>query len=210
MVAPQQVVVTPDEAMKAFLNPLRHPRRSPAKGFTLVELVVASAIGVVMVLAGVAASIGGYRSTARVINAQQLRDEWSRLTLLLNADIAESCQATVAGTTLTLRVINPTSLTTLAAIDPDATGPICTAAPTITYALAGQNLARTGPAVTRDGTLNFGTITGALVVSDAVTQFNPVAATGLAPSYQLTLSRAGANYSGDGATIESRPRTRTY
>lgn len=196
--------------MKAFLNPLQHPCRSPAKGFTLVELVVASAIGVVMVLAGVAASIGGYQSTARVINAQQLSDEWSRLTLLLNADIAESCQATVIGTTLTLRVINPTSLTTLDSIDPDATGPICAAAPTITYALAGQNLSRTGPAVTRDGTLDFTTITGALVVSEAVTQFVPVAASNLAPSYQLTLSRAGANYSGDGANVESRPRTRTY
>ena len=198
--------------MKRILHPLRRPRRPSTQGFTLVELIVASAIGVVMVLAGVAASIQGYRTTARVINAQQLRDEWSRLTLLLNADIAEACQASVVGSTLTLRVINPTSLTTLASIDPDAMGPICTAAPTITYTLTGQNLTRTGPAVTRDGILDFATTTGALVVSDAVTQFAPdtVTAGNLAPSYQLTLSRDGASYSGDGTNVRSRPRIRTY
>ncbi len=183
------------------------------RGLTLVELLVASSIGVVMILAGVAASVSNYRSSTRVINGQQLREEWSRLSLLLNADITESCQATAAGNTLTLRVINRTELTTLAAVDPDAVGPICAAAPTIIYTLSGQDLTRSGPSVAPNGTLDFTTTidaNAAQVVSNGVTQFAPAAPSNLAPSYQLTLSRGGANYSGSGATIESRPRIRTY
>lgn len=185
---------------------------SRLNGFTLVELLVTTIVGSLLAFAGVSIYVQSLRASVRVIQAQQLRDQWARIALLMNADIAESCSATAAGSTLTLRVIP--GFANQASIQPDAVIAACAASNnTIVYTAANGSLTRTGPAINANGTLNFANTATNQVLADNATQFTPVAPTLFTPSFQLTLSGPlGLIYSGDETDPDqvNRPRVRTY
>jgi prepilin-type N-terminal cleavage/methylation domain-containing protein len=186
----------------------QHRSPSGAAGFTLVELIVASAIGVLVALAGVAASVQNLRTTTGMVTAQQLRDNWSKLALLINTDISEACGATAAGTTLTLRVIAPANITA-------NNNPACdNNAVQIQYTLVGDVLQRSGPLVDVNGTLNFNAVAPPNAPQNlisGVTQFTPSINSGFEPRYTLQLSGGGKTYAGAGATtVGGRARVRSF
>lgn len=185
----------------------RHRFPSPAanQGFTLVELLVALAIGSLVALAGVAASVQNIRTTTRMLTAQELRNNWSRLVLLINTDLNEACEVTAGANSLTLRVINPT--------DFDGNiNPSCATATQIVYDLNGTNLRRTGPPVNRNGTLNFGgDATTPQILASGVSAFGTSTNNSFEPRYTLTLTRNGVTYSGDATeTVGGRRRVRSF
>lgn len=175
------------------------------QGFTLVELLVALAIGSLVALAGVAASLQNIRTTTRMLSAQQLRDNWSRLALLINTDLNEACAVTAGANSLTLRVINPTDFA-------GNINPTCGTAAQIVYDLNGTNLRRTGPSVNRNGTLNFGGDTATpQVLAAGVGAFATSTNNSFEPRYTLTLIRNGVTYSGDATeTVGGRRRVRSF
>ncbi len=121
------------------------PSKAAADGFTLVELLVASAIGLVLTIGGVAMYFGNLRATTTLVTGQTLRDNWARVNLFINADISEACNAAVVDGALVL-TLDPTPA------DPCGNpGNV-----TITYSVTGDSLVRTGPPIDANGVLNLG------------------------------------------------------
>lgn len=191
----------------------RCPLRSTDLGLTLPELLVASLLGLFMIVIGLTVSQNALQTNYRLLTAQQLRDNWNKISLLLNADISESCSAVGSGSSLTLRVL-PT---------PESASNLCsssTTGSTITYSLTGSSFSRTGPRVRRDGSLSSGGTTGAFLASTTgtlstdVSSFTvlPAGSSQYAPKYQLTLSKNGVTYSGNNSSssFASRPRVRSF
>lgn len=174
------------------------PPAPASRGFTLVELLAASAIGLVMTLAGLAMYLGNLQATTALLRGQSLRDNWGRVNLFINADIAEACQAANNGGKLVLTLNN----------NP---GSACGGADSVnvTYRLTGGTLTRTGPPIGIDGGLVAGTETSELI--DGVSIFDPSCTEALRACYRLSLSQGGSTYTGNGgAAIEGRARVRQY
>ena len=175
------------------------PSKAAADGFSLVELLVASAIGLVLTIGGVAMYFGNLRATTTLVTGQTLRDNWARVNLFINADISEACNAAVVGGALVL-TLDPTPADPCG--DPGNV--------TITYSLTGDSLVRTGPPIDDNGVLNL----GATAISQALINgvaFDPSCTAALEPCYQLTLSQGTSTYSDTGgAAIEGRARVREY
>lgn len=186
--------------MAAPLRRFLSPRARPTHGFTLVELLAASAIGLVMTLAGLAMYLGNLQATTSMLRGQSLRDNWSRVNLFINADIAEACQAANNSGNLVLTLDNTPA---------DACGG--TGSVTVTYSLASGILSRDGPPIQANGeVLGTGTATTTGLIN-GVTVFNPSCTTALRACYQLTLTQGGSTYTGNGgANIEGRTRVRQY
>ncbi len=180
----------------------------PVDGFSLVELLVAGAVGLVMTLAGVSLWFGNLRATNTLIAGQALRDNWARVNLFINADISESCAAQVVSGNLVLTIkdpaLIPADLLATNCNDPDNTV-------TVTYSLSGTTLQRTGPPITNTGELN--------TAVDATTEnlvdganFNPGCTTQFQPCYTFSLTAGNSTYANmvTGNTLAGRSRSREY
>ncbi len=186
------------------LLPSHHPGRShrgPSKGFTLVEVLVASTISFLVAIAGLALWQGNLRATTTLLRGQALRDNWGRVNLFINADISEACSASAAGGVLTLRIKRAAAGD--CAVNADVT--------TVTYQVAGANnvLQRTGPPVQRDGSLNRD---AAAATVDLVTgaTFDPSCTTAFQGCYELTLTSGTTTFTDTDFASAGRARVRAY
>jgi prepilin-type N-terminal cleavage/methylation domain-containing protein len=172
-----------------------------SSGFTLVELLAASAIGLMMTLAGLAMYMGNLQANTALLRSQNLRDNWSRVNLFINSDIAEASQAAIFGGSLVL---------TLDKTPDDDCG---TGSVTVTYSLADGTLTRTGPPILPTGEVNRCGAAAAENLIEGVTAFDPdpTCTTALRACYKLTLTKGGSTYTGNGgANIEGHARVRQY
>ncbi|WP_216905447.1 prepilin-type N-terminal cleavage/methylation domain-containing protein [Synechococcus sp. CCY 0621] len=172
----------------------RHRRRPHGhRGFTLVELLIASVITGVIFATGSNVMVTQIRVSAQQESVRRLQDHWGRINHLLETEITESASATaVSGTSLTL---------TLAG------------GQTITYAFdaGSRTITRTGPPINDNGTLNLtpGTANVASVLLTNVEAFAPTITNSREPAYTLALSDAlGASFTG--LSSSSRSRTSSY
>ena len=184
--------------------------RSEQNGFTLAELLVAAFLLALFVAS--AASISGamLNSNLKLLQTIALRDNWKKISQLINADIQEACSASVASNILTLRIL----------ATPETTDNLCSGVEsrTITYQKSGSDLVRTGPKVKVDGTLSSSGIflpSAAEIISSDVSSFAPSIASGSSfnPTFTLTLSRGGTSYSGStngNVSADSRARVRAF
>ena len=179
-----------------------------SSGLTLVEVLIASVIGSFVVITGLAVSESTLKANLRILTAQGLRDNWSKLTLLLNADISESCSAEGTSNSLTLRVLASPESSSNQCISSNPSSRI------ITYVFSGSTLTRSGPPSRRDGSLS---LSGVFLpntsedISSSVGIFNAINTTKNRPIYRLTLSDNGLEYSGDTtSTPSSMARVRSF
>jgi prepilin-type N-terminal cleavage/methylation domain-containing protein len=178
---------------------IQNIRKFESSGFTLVELLITSAIGLIVVVAGAVVSIQGTQATTRLLLAQLLRTDWSRINLLINTDISEACSASDSGGELVLRFTS--------SIDGQC-GP---SNPTVTYRISGTTLERVGLPVQRNGTLNLAGTPSAQAIATNVNVFDPSCTSIHNGCFRLSLSESNASFSGDGTqTTGSRTRVRTF
>ena len=165
-----------------------------------------------MITIGLSVSQNALQTNYRLLTAQQLRDNWNKIALLLNADIAESCSAVGSNANLTLRVLpTPESSNNPCATSPNAQ--------TIIYSWSGTTLSRSGPRVRSDGSLSSNSLNGQFldsntqVISSNVSLFEVLSngSSSFYPQYRLTLSQNGVSYSGNSSGYQaSRSRIRSF
>lgn len=126
-------------------------------GYSLIELLIAVMIGGLMMIGAASMLIAHMQTSSRSEAMNRLQDSWSRIQFLLDQEIQEAIG--------TPSVSNCSSLTLTIPTTSGGTD-------TITYALSGTELQRTGVGVNSDGTLNFGTRRTDLLMSN-VTSFCP-------------------------------------
>lgn len=174
--------------------------RGYAEGFTLVEVLIASAISFLITIAGLSLWQGNIRATTTLLRGQALRDNWGRVNLFINADISEACGASAAGGVLSLRIKRvPTGVCT---VNDDVV--------TVTYQVAGDVLQRTGPPIQRDGTID---TAGALTTVDLLTgaAFNPACTSAFQGCYELTLTSGTTTFTDtNNVASAGRARVRAY
>lgn len=136
--------------------------RPQQAGFTLLELLIALALGGMLI--GLASSVitSHLRTTQKQAELQRMRDHWGRINFFLETEIREGQSlGTEDGTgicaskpnrVLTITVPNPSA--------PSTPG-------RIVYYNNGVDLWRCGPAVNRDGTLDFANQTDGILVENA-------------------------------------------
>jgi hypothetical protein len=185
---------------------------SSSKGLTLPELLIASLLGVLMITIGLGVSQNALQTNYRLLTAQELRDNWNKIALLINSDIAESCSAIGSNSSLVLRVLPSAE----SSVNPCATSPD---GKTVTYSLSGTTLSRTGPRVRSDGSLSSNSQNGQFlasntqVIADNVSMFQVLSdgSSSFYPQYTLTLSQNGVSYSGSSSGYQaSRSRIRSF
>jgi prepilin-type N-terminal cleavage/methylation domain-containing protein len=172
----------------------RHPSLgSAAAGFTLVELLMVAVLGALLMTGAASMMLSHMRSSARAEAILRLQDAWSRVQFLLDQEIAEASGSptTTSCSSLSLAVPDPEGGSDLE----------------ISYSLSGTDLMRTGPTVGSDGTLDSGTSSTDLVMSN-VTSFCPTHESGEV-NYTLSLRDAsGVTYQNQSQPSGSRTRSR--
>lgn len=164
-------------------------------GFTLVEVLVVVAIGSVLMIGAASMMIGHMRASARYEAILRLQEAWSRVQFLLDQEIQEASGRPTS---------SPCNSLTLSIPNPNGTGNNLT----ITYALSGTDLKRTGPQVNSDGTLDSSPASTTELVMSRVTSFCPTTTSGTV-EYSLALQDAtGVSYQNQsqpsGASTRSR------
>jgi prepilin-type N-terminal cleavage/methylation domain-containing protein len=173
--------------------------KAKGNGFTLVELLITSSIGLIVVISGAIVSIQGTQATTRLLLAQSLRTDWSRISLLINTDVSEACFANVSSGELSLR------------LSPSSDGSCDESNPTATYRKTGSLLERVGPPVGRDGTLDFAGTPATQAIANNVDIFDASCTTIHNGCFRLSLLEASVSFSGDGSqTTGSRTRVRSF
>ncbi len=154
----------------------RRNTRCARQGFTLAELLMAIAIGSVLMLGTASMMISHIQAAAKSEAIQRLQEAWSRVQFLLDQEIQEASGNATSSTcsSLTLTVPNP-----------DTSGSNMT----ITYALSGTDLKRTGPPIKDDGTLNGTAASTTELVMSKVISFCPTTDAGDV-NYTLALQDA--------------------
>lgn len=174
--------------------------RGYEEGFTLVEVLIASAVTSLLTIAGLSLWQGNIQATTTLLRGQDLRDNWGRVNLFINADISEACGASTTGGILTLRIKRvPTG-------DCTTNGDVVT----VSYQVAGDVLQRTGPPIQRDGTIDTaGAVTTVNLLTGAT--FNPACTTAFRGCYELTLTSGTTTFT-DTNNVPSagRARVRAY
>lgn len=178
-------------------------RRRDAHGFGLVELLVASAVGSLVVVAAVMTLGPHLRLNQRMEGYTRLQERWIRLAFLLDTEIQEASSVTTATGSLSLTV--PVST---------ATGSTTT---TITYYQQGTTLFRSGPAISDRGALQTDSPTTGVVVIDGVASGGFVAqllngsnAASVAYTVNLIDPNSDATYSGRGSVARGRADCQSF
>lgn len=129
-------------------------------GFTLTELMIASAIGSIVVVLAAQSLIAHLRLSARSEAMMRAQDIWSRIYHLIDQDIQEaSCIA----------VNTSTKVLTLTMSSCEMTNPS-----KVTYSLSNGSLQRVGPPVSpTDGTLDLSAAAITAQVAGNISEFSP-------------------------------------
>jgi prepilin-type N-terminal cleavage/methylation domain-containing protein len=173
------------------------PRRASRKtttgsGYTLVELLMVVIIGGLLMTGAATMMIAHMRSSSRSEAILRLQDAWSRIQYLLDQEIQEATgvPTTIACSSLTLTI-------------PKEAG----GTDTIVYSISGSNLMRSGPTINLNGTLNAGTNSEELVMTN-VTSFCPTIVNGEV-NYRIALRDAtGVTYQNQSQPSGARTRSR--
>ncbi|MCT0224855.1 prepilin-type N-terminal cleavage/methylation domain-containing protein [Synechococcus sp. CS-1328] len=183
----------PNSSSDGYFRPAHRSATLNLSGFSLVELLVVSAIGGILIAAAASISVTHIRSSANQLSIQQRRSDWGKLTYLLQTETGEGISvATGVSTSGCAATVN--SLFTITVPIFDSSSP-STAVPTrlIHYYTTGAGTAaqlwRCGPAIldgsaanTRAGQLS---PTGSIVTS-LLMEGVPITAT-LVDSRSLTI-----------------------
>ena len=174
-------------------------RRSHAGGFGLAELLVASAVGGLVVVAAVMTLGPHLRLNQRMEGYTRLQERWIRVAFLLDTEIQAASSVSTATGSLTLIV--PVST---------ATGSTTS---TITYYQQGTTLLRDGPAISASGELQPDSPTTVVLVIDGVATggFMPVVDQGNT-KYTINLidPNSDATYSGRGSVARGRADCQSF
>lgn len=163
-----------------------------ASGFSLTEVMVAAAVGTILMTGAVSLIVSHTRTAARSEALMRLQESWSRIQFLLDQEIQEAQETPgMSGCSLELQIPKTTS-----------------GYDTVTYARSGNNLMRTGPPVGIDGTITEGGASSSEVVMTGVTAFCPTNDNGEV-SYTMTLrDRTGVTYQNQSQPSGARTRSR--
>lgn len=178
-------------------SPVRH--RSGARGFTLVELLIAAGLGAVILAVAAKVLTGDVRSSSSQEAIQRLRDHWGRVNYFVDTEVREGLSVSLAaGSGACASVASP-----LLTITVPAPG---TASGTSTIHYYNQNgdLWRCGPDIADDGSLLFDTVTNGILVENATLQVSITNATIV--SYALTMS---SRSSGQGIQYSATSKAQT-
>lgn len=176
-------------------TPSHHPA---AGGFGLVELLVASAVGSLVVVAAVMALGPHLRLNQRMEGYTRLQERWIRVAFLLDTEIQAASSVSTATGSLTLKV------------------PVSTGLPPsdITYYQQGTTLLRNGPAISASGELQPDSPTTGVLVIDGVATggFVPVVEQGNVVKYTIILidPNSDATYSGRGSVARGRADCQSF
>ncbi|CAK6698008.1 prepilin-type N-terminal cleavage/methylation domain-containing protein [Synechococcus sp. CCY9201] len=170
-------------------------------GLTLVELLVAAAIGAVILAAAARVLTSDIRSNSSQEAIQRLRDHWGRVSYFVDTEVREGLSVSLAnGSGECSSVSNPY----LAITVPNPAG----GTGTIYYYNINGDLWRCGPDIAEDGSLTFNTVINGMLVERATMQVTIANATNM--SYVLTMnSRTGSGGITYSASSEARTTARS-
>jgi prepilin-type N-terminal cleavage/methylation domain-containing protein len=193
-------LISVSEALRAGRSWPCHPRRARPtawQGYTLVELLIAVAIGSFLMIGTASMLISHIQSSARMEGLMRLQEAWSRVQFLLDQEIQEArieagSPSSVNCSSLSLRIPNPAG-----------------GEGQITYSRTGDGtLTRSGPSVNEDGTLDFNVQANDEPVIRGVTSFCPTVRDGTV-AYTLGLRDAsGVTYQNSSNPSAARSRSR--
>lgn len=153
------------------------------KGFTLVEVLVASAMGALLIIATTTIFVPQLRMHQRLEGRTRLQERWARVQFLLDSEIQEAHTVRVINNMLELTICEPLAMDEFYAINANQCsngGSATTGTPgndvTITYALdqSKQTLTRDGPSIDQRGALLIDTPSSS-VLTTGVLVFTPEA-----------------------------------
>ncbi|MFM7547748.1 MAG: prepilin-type N-terminal cleavage/methylation domain-containing protein [Cyanobacteriota bacterium] len=172
-----------------MLRRRRHWRhRSPRAAFSLVELLISAAIGSLVVAGAAAALTAHIRSSTNLEFTQMMRNDLGRISFLLETEVREGASISTAQQVDCLSD-GTTSQFTITVPQLGSTGATLASA-NIHYYASGSGstatLARCGPPINNNGTLNFaGTRLAAAVSTNTTLAVS--ASTPTSVTYDLTL-----------------------
>jgi prepilin-type N-terminal cleavage/methylation domain-containing protein len=145
------------------------------RGFTLVELLVSTLIGALMLLAGTYMALSHVRTTGRQAVAHRQQTDFGRLSHLIETEVDEGSalaygQLTAGCTNNGVASVFSITVPVLIAAETTA----ASAVRTIYYYHFDGNLRRCGPAINADGTLDtVATVDGIVITNALLTPRNP-------------------------------------
>lgn len=174
-------------------------------GLTLVELMVSSAIGLILMLMALTMFSEHMKTTAQLEAYNRLQQHWKRIQFLIEQDIAESTG--LASTSATCGTgTNHVTMSFEKADSVAATGTV--SAGTVTYYLSGQQLRRCGLPISSLGILSDSGSDDQLVAS-RVKDFSPDISNPRSPRFILTLTDPiGSEYSNTSTSTGTYSRSR--
>lgn len=191
-------------------------RRQTCQGFSLVELVVASAVGALVVIATTTVFAPQLRMHQRLEGRTRLQERWARVQYLLDTEIQEAHSVTsiTNGLQLTTCAVPPDpkdtyTLTSRCSDGATASTGTPGADVTISYVLnpTNQVLSRIGPPISRNGQLNTDGSPSTEVLTTGVLQFdaNPSSQTvEYTLSFRDPLDPKGATYTQKSSAARAR------
>ncbi|MCT0224850.1 type II secretion system protein J [Synechococcus sp. CS-1328] len=184
----------------------RHHKNSPsasARAFTLMELLMAAAIGAVILAVAAKVLIGDVRSSSNQEAIQRLRDHWGRVNYFVDTEVREGLSVSLtAGSGGCASVTNP--LLTITVPAPGTVSGIST----IHYYNQNGDLWRCGPDIADNGSLIFDTITNVILVENTTLEVSITNSSNI--NYVLTMnSRAAGNGIEYAASSEARTASRS-
>lgn len=175
---------------------MKPPRR--AAGFSLVELLIVSSVGLLALVAILTVVISYVRSRESLEAMMRLQDQWGRLQFLLDREIQESTPVTNASS------VNASC----GAISPVLQLEVPGVADRIVYYRSGSTLRRCGPTIDASGNLA-ATVSNSLLL-EGVTAFSVNTTNPQSPSYSLSLvAPNGVTYANQSQPSGATFRTRT-
>lgn len=165
------------------------------RGFTLVELLVSTLIGALMLLAGTYLAVSHVRTTGRQAVAHRLQTDFGRLSHLIETEVDEGSalaygQATAGCTNNGVASVFSITVPVLLAAETTA----ASAVRTIYYYNFDGNLRRCGPAINADGTLNTAATGDGIVITNATLNVQNTNARQMEYRVQLTDPTSGAAF----------------
>jgi prepilin-type N-terminal cleavage/methylation domain-containing protein len=180
------------------------PVATGSAGFSLVEVLAASALSAVVVVAATSLLIPHLQVNQRVEGYARLQERWMRLAFLLNSEVQKASSISIGNNSLTI------------------TAPVSTAAggattSTITYYQQGTSLLRSGPEISLWGDLIPASATSGVLVLEGVeaSSFVPQSqqnggSNAVAYSINLKDPSSAATYTGRSSVARGRADCQSY